>query len=354
MSNISTTAIRVMTVFSPGISLTVNIGIIMVLWLGGNKVNLGQMHVGQIIAFTNYLTQILMSLTMISMIFNAFVRARASSERVAEVLNEVNTMPAAKSSAKATTLKGAVEYNNVSFSYMGDPGNPVLRNINVKCQPGETTGIIGSTGSGKTSMINLIPRFYDVTSGSVKIGGIDVREMDLKDLREKISIVPQKSVLFTGTIIDNIKWGKENATYDEVVSASRLAHAHDFVTSFPEGYNTLLGQGGVNLSGGQKQRISIARALIKEPEILIMDDSTSAVDLATEAQIREEMKTQLKNMTCFIIAQRITSVMYTDKIIVLDNGVIVGMGKHDALMQSCDVYKDIFRSQIGKEDIING
>ena len=354
MATVSATALRVMAVFSPGISLTVNIGIIMVIWLGGTRVNLGQMHVGQIIAFTNYLTQILMSLTMISMIFNAFVRARASSERVAEVLNEENTMPSARSSVKAASLNVTVTFENVSFSYKGAHGDPVLTNINFQCQPGETTGIIGSTGSGKTSMINLIPRFYDVTSGSVKIGSIDVREMDLKDLRNKIAIVPQKSVLFTGTIIDNIKWGKENATGAKVERAARLAHAHDFIATFPEGYNTILGQGGVNLSGGQKQRISIARAIIKEPEILIMDDSTSAVDMATEAQIREEMKTHLKHMTCFIVAQRITSVMYTDRIIVLDNGVIVVMGNHDEIIQSCDVYRDIFRSQIGKEGITNG
>ncbi|OGO80146.1 MAG: ABC transporter [Clostridiales bacterium GWC2_40_7] len=354
MATVSATALRVMAVFSPGISLTVNIGIIMVLWLGGTRVNLGQMHVGQIIAFTNYLTQILMSLTMISMIFNAFVRARASSERVAEVLNEENTMPSARSSVKAASLNVTVTFENVSFSYKGAHGEPVLRNINLECRPGETTGIIGSTGSGKTSMVNLIPRFYDVTSGSVKIGSTDVREMDLKDLRNKIAIVPQKSVLFTGTIIDNIKWGKENANGAEVERAARLAHAHDFIAAFPEGYSTILGQGGVNLSGGQKQRISIARAIIREPEILIMDDSTSAVDMVTEAQIREELKTHLKHMTCFIVAQRITSVMYTDRIIVLDNGVIVGMGKHDELIQSCDVYRDIFRSQIGKEGITNG
>ena len=354
MATVSATALRVMAVFSPGISLTVNIGIIMVLWLGGTRVNLGQMHVGQIIAFTNYLTQILMSLTMISMIFNAFVRARASSERVAEVLNEENTMPSARSSVKAASLNVTVTFENVSFSYKGAHGDPVLRNINLECRPGETIGIIGSTGSGKTSMINLIPRFYDVTSGSVKIGSTDVREMDLKDLRNKIAIVPQKSVLFTGTIIDNIKWGKENANGAEVERAARLAHAHDFIAAFPEGYSTILGQGGVNLSGGQKQRISIARAIIREPEILIMDDSTSAVDMVTEAQIREELKTHLKHMTCFIVAQRITSVMYADRIIVLDNGVIVGMGKHDELIQSCDVYRDIFRSQIGKEGITNG
>lgn len=354
MATVSATALRVMTVFSPGISLTVNLGIIMVLWLGGYRVNLGQMHVGQVIAFTNYLTQILMSLTMLSMIFNAFVRARASSERVGEVLGEENTMTSAGSPSRTSFTGGTVEFDHVSFSYKGAPGDPVLRDIHLVCRPGETTGIIGSTGSGKTSLVNLIPRFYDVTSGSVKVGGIDVREMDLGKLRDKIAVVPQKSVLFTGTIIDNIRWGKENATSDEVEHAARLAHAHDFIASFPEGYNTLLGQGGVNLSGGQKQRISIARAIIKDPEILILDDSTSAVDMATEAQIREELKTQLENMTCFIVAQRITSVMYADRILVLDNGVIVGMGRHDELMQSCDVYKDIFRSQIGKEGIING
>jgi ATP-binding cassette, subfamily B, multidrug efflux pump len=386
MAEVSATALRVMSVFTPSITLTVNLGIVLVLWLGGLRVNSGNMHVGQIIAFTNYMTQILISLMMISFVFTAFVRAKASTERIGEVLiadnnitnpekaiaannkkvGSANLKPGYSSRDKSLSVNfydarkkstflgiknGVVEFNGVNFSYAGAAGDPVLKDITFKCKVGETIGIIGSTGSGKSSLINLIPRFYDATSGSVKIDEVDVKDMDLAELREKIAVVPQKTVLFTGTIINNIKWGKEDASLDEVIEAARIAHAHDFISALPEGYNTLLGQGGVNLSGGQKQRVSIARALIKKPEILILDDSTSAVDMATEADIREKMKKYLKNMTCFIIGQRITSVMGADRIIVLDNGEIVGIGTHEILLQSCEVYKDIFRSQIGKEGI---
>lgn len=348
LAEISTSAMRVMAAFSPGVTLTVNIGIIAVLWLGGLRVNRGEVHVGKIIAFTNYMTQILFSLMMISFVFNMFIRSKASLERIGEVFSEKSRMPVLKNPEEMPDIKGRVDFENVCFSYSGASGEPVLKNITFKAMPGETIGIIGSTGSGKSSLINLIPRFYDADSGFVKVDGVDVRDADIINLRDKIAVVTQKTILFTGTIEDNIRWGKEDASVEEVRNAALTSQADHFIKSFPEGYNTMLGQGGVNLSGGQKQRISIARALIKNPEILILDDCTSAVDVTTESKIREGLRKYSKDLTCFIIAQRITSVMGSDRIIVLDNGEITGIGKHDELMKTCDVYKDIFRSQIGK------
>jgi len=351
LTSISVRAMRVMAVFTPIITLIVNIGIVAVLWIGGLSVNKGNMDVGKIIAFINYMTQILHSLMMISMGFTMFVRARASADRIDEVFKQKNNMITMGENEKVFSGKGRIEFQDVSFSYTGNLKDSVLKDISFSCLSGETVGIIGSTGAGKTSLISLIPRFYDVSRGSVKVDGVDVRDVNPRELREKISIVPQKTVLFTGTILDNLRWGKEEATQDEVVQVSTIVHAHDFISSFPEGYDTLLGQGGVNLSGGQKQRISIARALIRNPEILILDDSTSAVDVNTEGKIREAFKKFSGEMTTLIIAQRITSVLGADKILVLDNGNLVGIGSHEELMRNCEVYKDIFHSQIGKEGI---
>lgn len=349
LASVSIKAMRVMASFTPGISLSVNLAIVAILWLGGIRVNAGHMHVGQIIAFINYMTQILFSLMMISNIFMTFVRAKASAERLGEVFEEENSMKISEKPVQASKEKGRVGFEHVYFSYAGTSGDPVLKDVTFTCNPGETVGIIGSTGSGKSSLLNLIPRFYDAASGRVVVGGIDVKAMDPKSLREKIAIVPQKAMLFTGTILDNIKWGKDSASETDVKEAAAAAQAHDFITSFPEGYETFLGQGGVNLSGGQKQRISIARALVRKPEILILDDSTSAVDVTTESKIREALKEYSRNLTCLIVAQRITSVMGADKIVVLDNGKISGIGNHEELMQNCEIYQDIFRSQIGKE-----
>jgi len=349
LTGLSITAMRVMAIFSPSITLTVNFGIVVILWLGGLGVDNGNIHVGQIIAFINYMTQILFSLMMISFVFTMFVRAKASAERIGEVFQEENSMEIKKNPIEMLDLKGRIEFNNVSFSYGGTAGEPVLRNITFACMPGETVGIIGSTGAGKSSLVNLIPRFYDVTTGSVTVNGVDVKNIDSIKLREKIAMVSQRTVLFTGTVRDNIKWGKEDASFQEVERAAEASEAHQFITAFPEGYDTKLGQGGVNLSGGQKQRISIARALIRKPEVLILDDCTSAVDVATEGKIREALKEYSSGITCLIVAQRITSVMDSDKIVVLDNGEIVGIGKHDELIGNCEVYQDIFHSQLGKE-----
>lgn len=345
---VSATAMRVMAIFTPGITLTINMGIVAVLWFGGYRVSSGSMQIGQVIAFTNYMTQILSSVMMLSFVFTMFVRARASAERIDEVFSQENTMKVSGNPIIVTEEKGRVDFSHVYFSYSGASGEPVLKDITFSCMPGETIGIIGSTGSGKSSLVNLIPRFYDTVSGTVSVDGVDVKNMDPEKLRGKIAVVPQKTMLFTGSVIENIRWGKEDASEEEAEEAARISQAHDFIASFPEGYNTMLGQGGVNFSGGQKQRVSIARALVKKPEILILDDSTSAVDVATESRIREALKGYIKGLTCFIIAQRITSVMEADRILVLDNGQIAGFGTHEELIKTCSIYQDIFQSQIGR------
>ena len=352
LTGVSINGMRAMAIFNPAIALTVNIGIVLVLWFGGVKVNNGTMQVGQIIAFTNYMTQILFSLVMMSHVFSMFIRAKASAERIGEVFEIENEHEEIKSSDELDEISGRVDFENVTFSYAG-ASEPALKNISFTCKTGETLAIIGSTGSGKSSLVNLIPRFYDVTEGSVKVDGVDVKRIDIKKLRKSIAVVPQKTTLFTGTILENIRWGNENATLEEVESWAKVSQAHEFILSFPEGYNTVLGQGGVNLSGGQKQRISIARALIKRPKILILDDSTSAVDVNTEGKIRRELKKHLGDTTCILIAQRITSVMGTDRILVLDDGSIAGIGTHKDLMNECEIYKDIYRSQIGEEGTSN-
>lgn len=245
--------------------------------------------------------------------------------------------------------KGSIAFEDVSFSYGGAEGAPVLKRISFECRAGETVGIIGSTGAGKSTLVSLIPRFFDVTSGTIKVGGVDIREVEPAKLRERIAVVPQKSVLFSGSIEENIRWGKEGATEEEVVRAACIAEAHPFVSKLPEGYDSRLGQRGVNLSGGQKQRVSIARALVREPDILILDDCTSAVDVATEARIKEALKVYSEGLTCLLIAQRITSVMDADRILVLDQGEIVGQGTHQELLNTCRVYQEIYHSQVGKE-----
>ncbi|WP_079910937.1 ABC transporter ATP-binding protein [Paenibacillus sp. 32352] len=342
-------AMRAMSIFNPAIMLTVNIGIIAVLWFGGLGVSNGSIQVGHIIAFINYMTQILFSLMTISMVFNMFIRAKASAQRIGEVFDQQSRMTWKPDTQLNPQLSGRVDFENVSFSYEGASGDPVVKGVTMTCMPGETVGIIGSTGSGKSSLVGLIPRFYDATSGTVKVNGVDVTRIDPAKLREKIAIVPQKTVLFTGTVTENIRWGKEDATMEEIIQAAEIAEAHPFITSFPEGYETRLGQRGVNFSGGQKQRVSIARALVRKPEILILDDCTSAVDTATEARIKEGLKKYTQGLTCILIAQRISSVMDADKIVVLDQGEVVGIGKHDELMRSCQVYQEIYLSQMGKE-----
>lgn len=342
LSDIGIATSRIMAFFSPCITLIVNLGIAAVIYLGGFYVNKGQMKVGQIMAAVNYMTQFLFSLMMISNVFNVFIRAKASCERVSEVLLQQNNIIESNKEI-ITNVKGKIEFKNVSFSYKN---SKILNNITFKCLPNQTIGIIGSTGSGKTTLINLIPRFYDVSSGEIKIDCVNVKDYKQAILRQKIALVPQKNILFTGTIADNIKWGNQNAALEQIIDVAKIAQAHDFIMEFKNGYDTVLGQGGVNLSGGQKQRIAIARALLKNSEILILDDSMSAVDIETDFEIRKGLK-QLTN-TCIIIAQRINSVMNLDNILVLENGSIVAQGNHNELMKICKVYKDIYYSQIGE------
>lgn len=348
----STQVMRLMSFFNPAVMLTVNLGIAAVIWFGGLRVDAGLMPVGHIIAFINYMTQILFALMTIFMVFHMFVRAKASASRIGEVFSEVNSLhwkEGVGGSEAESKNKGRVDFEQVTFSYDGPNGSPVLKAITFTCHPGETVGIIGSTGSGKSTLVSLIPRFYDADSGTVKVDGTDVRDTDPKLLREKIAIVPQKTVLFSGTIRENLKWGKEDASQEELEAAARMAEAADFVSALPDAYETRLGQRGVNLSGGQKQRLSIARALLRKPDILILDDCTSAVDMETEARIKASLKAYARGLTCLLIAQRITSVMDADRILVLDEGERVGFGTHEELLQSCKVYREIYRSQLGKE-----
>lgn len=343
-------AIRLVIMDMPVMTLVMNITTIAVVWFGGNKILLGQMEVANLMAFITYTFQILMSLMMMSMIFIMGSRAVISSRRILAVLNEEVDLKSSDSSFRDgyTVGSGRVEFKDVCFKYK-DGGEDVLKDINFTIDPGETVAIIGATGSAKTSLVQLIPRLYDATSGQVLVDGRNVQEYTVEHLRDSVSMVLQKNVLFSGTIRDNLKWGDEHASDEEIIAAAKAAQAHDFIMSMRDGYDTYLSQGGVNVSGGQKQRLCIARALLKKPKILILDDSTSAVDTATEAKIRETFNTSLKDATKIIIAQRITSVMDADKIIILDNGQIVGMGNHENLLKNNVEYQEIYYSQKDRE-----
>lgn len=344
-------AIRLMAGFSPGIALAVNLGIVMVLWLGGLGVSKGQIQVGHIIALINYMTQILVSLMIMFLIFNTFVRAKASAIRIGEVFEQEDDAKWITNYSRTQLVNsGRIDFENVSFSYADAAGPPALKDINLTCLPGQTVGIIGSTGAGKTSLVNLIPRFYEVSTGSIKVDGYEITEINPGQLRDKIALVPQQAVLFTGTIMDNIRWGKDNATAQEVEAAAKMAAAHDFIVSFPEAYNTKLGQGGINLSGGQKQRLAIARALIRKPTILILDDCTSAVDVVTEEKIKMALKQYTSQLTCLLVAQRISTVRDADKIAVMEHGTITACGTHTELLETSSVYREIVQSQLGGDN----
>lgn len=341
-------ALKIVIATMPVMMFAMNVTTLAVVWFGGNLIIGGRMAVGDLTAFTTYIVQILMSLMMLSMVFLQSSRAMASIRRIDEVLDEPIDLSDENASQKDRKVeKGRVEFKDVSFSYR-EGGEPVLSHISLTAEPGETIGILGATGSGKTSLVQLIPRLYDVTEGSVRVDGIDVREYSLKNLRDGVGMVLQKNVLFSGTIEENLRWGDETATEEEVRRAAVYAQADSFVNSFAEGYKTEMGQGGVNVSGGQKQRLCIARALLKKPKILILDDSTSAVDTATEAAIRTAFREDLKDTTKFSIAQRLSSLEYADRILVLEDGRIIGEGTQEKLLASCEAYREIYETQYGK------
>ncbi len=328
----------------PIMQLVMYLSMIAVMWFGGRLVVGGHMLSGELISFFTYVTQVLSSIMFLGMVFVSLVMVQASNQRIVEVLDEV---PDIEDPANPVmeVKDGSVEFEHVDFSYHKKADNCILKDINLKIKSGQVVGIIGSTGSSKTSLVALLPRLYDVLNGSVKIGGVDVRNYDITVLRDSVAMVLQKNVLFSGSIRDNLKWGNENATDEEIIAACKAADADSFISSFPEGYDTMLGQGGVNVSGGQKQRLCIARALLKNPKILILDDSTSAVDTATEGRIRGALKELAPETTKIIIAQRISSVKDADMIIVLDEGSVSAIGTHDELLESSKIYLEVFESQ---------
>lgn len=343
-------AFKVMITVGPLMGLAMNFTTLAVVWFGGKQIIIGEMMVGDLTAFITYVTQILFSLIMVSMVVLQSSRAIASAKRINEVLDcDIDLTDDSCKMPDKLVESGAVRFENVSFRYYKESGEPVLNKISFDIASGETVGIIGSTGSGKTTLVQMIPRLYDPDEGRVFVDGVDVKYYSLKNLRDGVSMVLQKNVLFSGSIEENLMWGDDYASHEDVVNVAKLAQADGFVTSFEEGYETSLGQGGVNVSGGQKQRLCIARAMLKKPKILILDDSTSAVDTATEAEIRKNLKAFCPETTKIIIAQRISSVIEADKIIVIDEGEIVGIGKHEKLMESCEAYKEIYYSQMDKE-----
>lgn len=350
MTTHSIQAMQLTAITGPVLLLLMNVCIAGIIWFGGTAVNQGTLTVGEIIAMITYLTQMLSSVLMVSMLLIRLSRAQASTERISEVLNSVPDVRDCPDALQEFHPQGRVAFENVTFGY----GEPVLKEVSFVAEPGQTIAILGTTGSGKTSLVHLIPRFYDVTAGRVTIDGIDVRDIAQVALRAHIGIALQEAVLFSGTITENIRQGNLNAADDTVKAAARAAQADEFIADLPEAYATRLGQRGVNLSGGQKQRMSIARALIRKPTILILDDSTSAVDVETESSIQDALATLMKGRTSFVVAQRISTVLNADKILVLDDGRLVAEGTHQSLIRSSPIYCQIYESQLGEPDHVAG
>lgn len=339
-----------MATIMPVMMLVMNFSMIAILYFGGMRIDSGNMNIGALIAFIQYAMQIMFSLIMVSMIFVMIPRASASAERINEVLDMQPDLSNPEQPRGMKSMQGMIEFENVTFRYPGAE-NPALSDISFTARSGETTAIIGGTGSGKSTLLSLIPRFYDVTEGSVRVNGTDVREIRQEDLRAKIGFVPQKAVLFTGTITENIRHGKDDATMDEVVHAACTAQAENFITEMKEGYDSLIAQGGNNVSGGQKQRLSIARALVRRPEVYIFDDSFSALDFKTDAKLRAALKSETTEAAVLIVAQRVSTVMDADRILVMDEGRIVGSGTHKELLEHNEVYREIVSSQLTEEEI---
>lgn len=346
---------KLLATLNPILMIIMNASVIAIIMIGGFQVEAKAMQVGEVMAAVTYITQILMSVMMVGMMFQQVSRSAASMKRVNEVLSTNPVISDGNKSADSDN-SGTVEFRNVGFSYPGSSGKPVLSGIDLKAEKGQMIAILGSTGCGKTSLVNLVPRFYDATNGDVLVDGVNVKDYDVDTLRSKIGVVLQKSELFSGTVAENIRWGCETATDEEVKTAAKIAQAEEFIDGFNDGYDTMISEKGASLSGGQKQRMVIARAIIKKPEILIFDDSTSALDLSTEAKLHKALRENLSGVTVIMIAQRIASVMRADKIAVLENGSICAFGTHKELMESSSVYRDIYYSQMkqGEEEAVNG
>ncbi|HKL94466.1 MAG TPA: ABC transporter ATP-binding protein [Clostridia bacterium] len=336
---------KLLTSAMPIMQLSMYACLIAVAWFGGNQIIVGGMQLGSFMAFISYVMTILISFMMLAFMFVMLVLSKSSAVRIVDVLNEEIDIKDSESTENISVENGSVVFSDVNFSYNKNPDNLHLSGINLEIKSGEKIGIIGGTGSSKSTLVQLIPRLYDVTSGKILVGGRDVRDYKLDNLRNSVAMVLQKNVLFSGTIKENLKWGNENATDEQIFEAAKAAQAHDFIMSFPDGYETYLGQGGVNVSGGQKQRLCIARALLKNPKIMILDDSTSAVDTATDSKIREQFRKNLSHMTVFVIAQRVTSVADADRIIVLDDGKISAIGTHKQLLKSNEIYQEVYNIQ---------
>lgn len=342
---------RIMSSMMPIMMITLNFSTIAIIWFGSIRIDNGSMQVGSLMAFIQYAMQIMFSVIMVSIIFVMIPRASASAARINEVLSmEPEIHDPAEPKRASAARQAHIQFDNVTFSYPGAE-MPTLSNISFETGPGEMTAIIGGTGAGKSTLISLIPRFYDIDSGSIRVNGVDVREWKQEELREKIGLVPQKAVLFTGTVADNIRYGKEDATGEEVKHAAEIAQAMEFISHMPEGFDAPIAQGGTNVSGGQKQRLSIARALVRRPEIYIFDDSFSALDFKTDAKLRAALRPETRDAAVLLVAQRVSTVMDADRIIVLDEGKIAGIGTHRELMETCPVYREIVSSQLSEEEI---
>ena len=350
LTKTSITVNKIMALMMPLMMLIMNITTVAIIWFGAKRIDLGEMQVGSLMAFIQYAMQILFSLLMVSFLFIMLPRASASGTRINEVLGMIPGIKDPATARAAEDEHGYIEFKDVSFAYPGAE-EPALRNVSFSAKPGEVTAIIGGTGSGKSTLVNLIPRFYDVQSGSILVDGVDVREMAQEKLRSKLGFVPQKAVLFNDTIANNIRYGREEATDEEVAHAAETAQALEFILAMPEGFQSVVSQGGTNVSGGQKQRLSIARALVRGPEVYIFDDTFSALDFKTDARLRAALRKETAEATVIIVAQRVNTVMDADRIIVLEDGGIVGLGTHRELIRTCEVYREIVSSQLSEEEL---